>query len=178
MLHKLSQPVFSSEDSYVALNSSSTNVSVTHTCKVTQKPDCRPVLPAGSSLCCVARERTEDKDRYEDDIAEQVKKHCQATLLTTAYIWVGRKKKGHNCYRIYIQGTAALLFHYIVNKGITMPWVDGDKIQTVIFPTDILVPYTHKTKYLRTVNMLQLQMLEVYISWFYHKMCPYKSFAR
>jgi len=70
----------------VALNNNSTNVTVPHACKITQKPDCKPVLPAGSSLCCVTRERTKDKDRYEDDIAEEVKKHCRATPLITAYI--------------------------------------------------------------------------------------------
>jgi len=48
----------------------------------------------------------------------------------------------------------------------------------VILPTDILIPNTDKTKYLRTANMLQLQTLEVYIACSYHKMCPLKSFVR
>lgn len=75
----------------MALNSGSTNVTVPHACKITQKTDCKPVLAAvpitaGSSSRCVTRERTKDKDRYEDNIAKKVIKHCQATLLTTAYI--------------------------------------------------------------------------------------------
>lgn len=62
-----------------------------HAKKITQKPDCMPISPgvpitSGSTLCCVTRGRTEDKYRYEDDIAEEVKKHRWATLLTTTYV--------------------------------------------------------------------------------------------
>lgn len=74
----------------MTFNSSFTNVTVPHACKITQKPDCKPVLPAapitaGPFLYCVTREITKDRDRYEEDIVEEVKKHCQTALLTTVY---------------------------------------------------------------------------------------------
>lgn len=44
--------------------------------KITQKSDCKPVLAAvpitaGTSSRCVTRERTKDKDRYEDNMSRE-----------------------------------------------------------------------------------------------------------
>lgn len=96
----------------MVLSCSFTNATVPHACKITQKPDCKPVLPAapitaGSPLHCVTRERIKDRDRYDYDIAKEVKKPCQAILLTTASESHREKQKYPNNYGVYIQGTMA-----------------------------------------------------------------------